>query len=133
MLSENNIVKLLIFLSVVLAFYGMVSNNEKFCGSCDSAAMKALKHDLDKTQYTDYGLRGEPIQESHIHNNYISDKRNIRLSNSGEVMWESSFAPHEHGMKKCKKVDCANVLSVDEKDTCWQCDVSQHTRNYENC
>jgi len=60
-----------------------------------------------------YGLRGEPLRQRPISDYYISPNRNIRLSSTAGLMYESNTA-----QKGGRKVACPND-GYDNKDTCW--------------
>jgi len=72
-----------------------------------------------------YGLRGDKIMSRDIAGNYISPKRQIRLSQSSGMMYESNTDPITEGMKGCRKLACPSgprdTTGYDHLDTCWQC------------
>lgn len=112
MFGDNTGVIIVLCLVLIAAYFVCYKSSETF---------SALLFDLDQTQYNDYGLRGEPHVNACIHDRYISDKRHIRMSDSGEVMWESTYPPSQFGLDSCEKRDCPKVNGFDNLDTCWTC------------
>lgn len=68
-----------------------------------------------------YGLRGEPLRTSSIAKYYISPRRQIRLSQTMNPMYEANLPPAQMGEKGCQKVDCPKCGAYDKTDTCWTC------------
>jgi len=71
-----------------------------------------------------YGLRGEPLRYRSITDNYISPRRQVRLSQSNGDMWDSDFTPAQEGIEGCYNVPCPNV-GYDAQDTCWKCNTPE--------
>lgn len=109
---EINKTVVIAFLIIVLLLWIFYPHFEMF----DPEGIELLD-----TEYPRYGLRGDLVKRSCILNNYISPKRNIRLSFSGGEMYESSYTPIEEGFKDCRKVPCPNNGGYDTLDTCWTC------------
>src|SRR5579885_2345132 len=53
-----------------------------------------------------YGLRGEELNRSDIRKYYIRPERNVRLSQTEGVMWESNLPPNMEGIPGCKREQC---------------------------
>jgi len=78
-----------------------------------------LPNNLDDPRF---GLRGDRLYRRDIASSFISPYRNIRLSASNGVMWESSMPPTIFD-NSCHRAQCPqNTNEYDSMDTCWKCD-----------
>jgi hypothetical protein len=109
----------LIFLVIVLAlwvFYPLYDGYEGF--DCKGREFVPVGQPR-------YGLRGEPLLRSCIDKYYIRPDRQIRLSQSNNLMWESDYTPGMEGIKDCRRVSCpTNTNEFDAEDVCWKCGSS---------
>lgn len=68
------------------------------------------------------GLRGDPLHWSSIDKLYIRPDRQIRLSDTGAMMWDANESPTEQGIPDCYKVDCPILTGgYDKTDSCYKC------------
>ena len=104
---------ILIFLIVVLAIWVTYPYFEGF----DATGREFV--DVGEVRY---GLRGDKIRRVPIQKYFIRPDRNIRLSQSNGMMWESNNTPAQDGIKGCSKTQCpTNSNEFDSMDTCWSC------------
>lgn len=80
-----------------------------------------------------YGLRGDLLRQSDIARIFISPYRNIRLNQTGNMMYESSLPPAQEGLHGCRRVPCTiGVDEYDSMDTCWRCNDTDMCDNNGN-
>src|SRR3972149_5803665 len=114
---EINNQTVLIIIALIILLFSLFRSDMGNMESFDQYGLEFLP--VGKPRY---GLRGDNLRTSSIANYYLSPYRNIRLSQTGEMMYESNVSPTEEGVSGCKKVACpSNVDEYDSMDTCWQC------------
>lgn len=112
---------ILILLLVVVLFWALSSNFEFFAEKPDYDVNGLIPIGYPKT-----GLRGEPLHWSSIDKLYIRPDRQIRLSQTGAMMWDANRSPIEQGIPDCYKVDCPTCMGgYDKTDSCYKCGNNQ--------
>ena len=86
---------------------------------------------IDTTEFVNvgaprYGLRSDLLKQHWIGNDYMSNNRQIILSDSNADYTMSSYTPDQQGIKGCKKTGCP-VNGYDSLDTCYKCNNSKPT------
>jgi len=107
---------LIIVLAVIFVIWFLWPTNEGFYEYFDEIGTTILPIGSVR-----YGLRGEPLHTSNIAKYYISPRRQIRLSQTRDPMYESNIPPMLMGEKGCKTVDCPKN-GFDDLDKCYTCD-----------
>ena len=106
---------LIIVLAVIFVLWFLWPTNEGFYEYFDVTGSE-----FSPVGSIRYGLRGEPLHTSNIAKYYISPRRQIRLSQTRNEMYESNIPPPMQGEKGCNKVQCGKI-GFDQQDTCWTC------------
>ncbi len=123
-MGKSNKEIIVIVLLIVIAIWGiypLLGNFEGF--NADSTEFVPVGSER-------YGLRGDPIRRSSIDNYFISNNRQITLSQAGGEMWESNRSPTAQGFSDCVSVKCPGN-KYDSQDTCWQCGFGHGMRQAE--
>lgn len=69
-----------------------------------------------------YGLRGDLLHQVPISTYFYPYKRQIRLTDNNNWMYESSIPINrEPGSSSCVKTPCPAIGDYDTADTCWSC------------
>lgn len=107
----------IIIVGLIIIFLIAYQYREGFNPCC------SLQSDLDRTQYHNYGLRGDRLRKRCIQDNYIPGNRHVRVNKSGGDMYENAHPPSEYGNDGCNQVSCPQNDGFDKHDTCWDCGV----------